>query len=353
LALTSLERVRKAVAFEEPDSVPVGPYVANHTARLAGMKIKTYCTNGREMARANLEAWERYGYDIIFPDCDNYYMAEGLGIKTDFPEDDIPNMTDPPLQEMDEVFDLQVPDPLRDGRMPVILEALSLIKEQVREEAAVRVPGTGPFAMASYLIGIERFLLELAKVEYDMPGANPDALFRMLEVTTDTLIAFGNAEIDAGADIVQCGDSLASINVISPAMYKKYALPYEQKAFEAWKKRGVMTLLHICGNSTKVLDLYAETGADIVELDSAVDLAYAKQKIGGRVCLCGNISPVATFFNGTPADVEREARECIRVAAPGSGYILGSGCEIPMDTPPENIEALVRTGREYSYPLSF
>lgn len=351
MSLSSLERVRKAIAFEEPDVVPVGPYVANHTARLAGMKIKTYCTNGKEMARANLQAWERYGYDIIFPDCDNYYMAEGLGIQTNFPEDDIPSMEKPPLDDMNGVFDIEVPDPTKDGRMPVILEAIRLIKEQVKDEVAVRVPGTGPFAMASYLIGIEPFLLELAKVEYNMPGANPEALQRMLELTTETLIAFGNAEIDAGAHIVQCGDSLASINVISPAMYEKYALPYEKKAFEAWKKRGAMTLLHICGNSTKVLDLYAQTGADIVELDSAVDLSYAKQTIGDKVCLCGNINPVAVFYNGKPDDVEREAVDCIEKAARGSGFILGSGCEIPMDTPPENIEALVRTGRRFSYPL--
>jgi uroporphyrinogen decarboxylase len=348
--LNSLERIRLAVAHREPDVIPVGPYVANHAARLAGINLRTYCTNGKEMARAQLEAWDRYQYDIIFPDCDNYYIAEGFGCAINLPEDNVAELIRPPLERLDQVDDLKTPNPKRDGRMPVVLEAIEIIAQQVGDEAVIRVPGTGPFSMASYLIGMEAFLLELAKIEYGEADANPHAVGQMLELTTRTLIEFGLAEIESGAQIVQCGDSLASIDVISPGMYAKYALPYEHRVFSAWKAKGAITLLHICGNSTPVLEQYARTGADIVELDSKVDLRLAKERIGDKVCLCGNLNPVELLTKSS-TEIERASEECIRQGGAGGGYILGTGCEVPVGTPPQNIRAIVDTGRRHSYPL--
>ncbi|MFQ6013950.1 MAG: uroporphyrinogen decarboxylase family protein [Anaerolineae bacterium] len=344
--------MRKAVTFKEPDTVPVGPYLANCTARVANMPVSSYCTSGRKMAEAQLAAWERYQQDIIFPDCDNYYLAEGFGCRTHIPEDDVPSLVQPPLEEPEEVFDLKVPNPESDGRMPVFLEAIEIVASQVGQEVAIRVPGTGPFALASYLIGTERFLREVARVEYSLPGAQPQAVHRMLELATEAVIAFGKAELRAGAHIVQCGDSLASLDMISPTMYEKYAFPYQKRVFATWKEAGAITVLHICGDNTHVLELYAQTGADIVAIDAKVNLGLAKRKIGSKVCLIGNMDPVQTLLFGSVEDVEKEVRQCISIAGPGGGFILGSGCEVPIDTPPQNIEAMVRVAREYEYPLS-
>jgi len=347
--MNSLERVRLAASGRVADRVPVGPYLANWTARWAGIPLSRYCTDGRAMAEAQLQAWERLGQDIIFPDSDNYYLAEGFGCVAHIPEDDIPTLAQPAVERLEQVFDLEVPDPQRDGRMPVILEAIERIHAQVGDEVAIRVPGTGPFALASYLIGMGPFLTELALVHHGLHTAHREVLEHMLDLTTEALIRFGLAELRAGAHVIQCGDSLASCSVISPDMYRTWVLPRHQRVFRAWKEAGALTVLHICGKNTHALELFAQTGADIVAVDHLVDLRLAKETIGDRVCLIGNLDPVETMLRGTPAEVEQRARACLEAAAAGGGYILGTGCEVPPDTPVENLEALVRVGQAHRY----
>jgi uroporphyrinogen decarboxylase len=342
-----LERIRRAIAHQPIDRLPVGPYLANWTASFAGVPLSTYCTDARQMAAVQLAAWERVGQDVIFPDADNYYLAEGFGCVSCLYEDNFPALERPALERPQQVFDLAVPDPYRDGRMPVYLEATQRIAEQVGDQAVIRVPGTGPFAVASYLIGIEQFLFEVGRIQQGRDLSNAAAVERMLDLAAEAVMRFGLAQLRAGAHILQCGDSLASGSVISPVTFRRFVLPRHQKIFSAWKKAGAITALHICGNNMRMLDLFAETGADIVAIDSMVDLRLAKETIGDRVCLIGNIDPVAVMLQGSAAQVEANAQACIAAAAAGGGYILGTGCEVPPGTPLENLQTLVRVAHEH------
>jgi uroporphyrinogen decarboxylase len=225
--------------------------------------------------------------------------------------------------------------------MPVVLEAIHRLRQVLGPDIAIRAPGTGPFALASYLVGIDEFLRMVARVHHGHDDTLRPALEHMLEITTQSLIAFGLAEIAAGADIIQCGDSLASCSVISPAMFERWVLPLHQRVFAAWKAAGALTALHICGDNTRALSLQAGTGADIVAIDHLVDLGTAKKVIGDRTCLIGNLDPVTTMRFGSPADVAAAADERLAVAAEGGRYILGTGCEVPVDTPVENLAVLV------------
>ena len=171
-----------------------------------------------------------------------------------------------------------------------------------------------------------------------------------MDLSTEALIRFAQACLDAGANLVQAGDSLASLDMISPATYRGWAWPYERRFFEALnplaERAGAATVLHICGNMTAVLDLMADTGAHILELDHKVSLRTAKERVGSRVCLMGNLDPVEVLWRGTPETVERAAREAIAEAGGQGGFILGSGCEVPVAAPQENLKAMIRTVRE-------
>jgi uroporphyrinogen decarboxylase len=347
--MNSLVRIRLAARGGIADRAPVGPYIASWAARWSGIPLSSYCTNGQAMARAQYLTWEKLGQDIIFPDSDNYYLAEGFGCKTKINQNEIPSLVKPAIADFEQAFDLEIPDPYRDGRMPVILEAIERIHSQVGDEVCIRVPGTGPFSVASSLVGVERFLLEMALIQAGRRDTNRAAVEHMLELTTSVLIRFGLAELKAGAHLLQCGDSLASTNVISPEMYRTWVLPKHQQIFREWKEAGALTLLHICGDNTRILDLLAQTGADIIAIDHAVDLRMAKQRIGEKVCLIGNIDPVSTMLQGSVSDVEQAANACLEAAAPGGGYILGTGCEVPQDTPLENLQALIRVGQAHHY----
>lgn len=349
--MTSRERVLRAIRREPTDCIPAMPYMYDIAAVTAGVPLLDFYTDPEAMVRAQLELYERVGQDVIAIGSDNYYIAEGFGCVTTRSEGELPSLEKPPLSNINEVFDLEVPDPHTDGRMPVMLEAIRLAKQAVGDEVAVRSPGTGPFALASYLIGTQEWLMEIAMIEAGMEEANEKAVLHALELTTEALTRFGIACWDAGADILHNGDSLASCNVISPNTYRRYAYPSQVKVFSAWAEHGITRkLLHICGDSTRVLDDYANTGADMVEIDDAVNMAVAKEKIGDRTVLVGNVHTVVELLQGTPDSVAAAAQRCIDEAGPGGGFLLGSGCIVPRYSPLENVQAMVNTAHSQPYP---
>lgn len=351
--MTSYERIMAAARHQKTDCVPVAPYMGNHGAIVGGANVSEYCRNGKIMARAQLKAWEIYGQDMIVPQSDNYYIAEGFGVKTRFPDNSTPIVIEPLVKDLSDVYRLKVPDPYKDGRMPVYLEAARLIKSTVGKRAAVRSPGTGSFSLAGHLMGTEEFLMQLAIASSDPDGEEAKAMRHLMELTSDALIAFLKAIIKEGADVAIMGDSLASIDMISPAMYREWAWPYEKKVFSDLKAfkpgKDFATLLHICGDMTPVLTDMADSGADLIEIDYKVSLKTAKERIGDRVCLIGNLDPSSVLLAGTPELVASEAQQCIEDAGQGGGFILGSGCELAYYTPQGNVKAMIATARRNKY----
>jgi uroporphyrinogen decarboxylase len=345
--VSSRDLVLRTLERQPTERVPVGPMMMDLGATVIDAPIGLFCSDPDVMARGQLALYEQLGQDIIFVGCDNYYIAEGFGCVAELPSDETPHLVKPPLERIADVDDLRVPDPLTDGRMPVMLEATRIVRKAVGDEVAIRTPGTGPFALASYFIGTQEFLIEVGMAKAGMPESEPEAIHRALDLAADALISFGKACVDAGADLLHCGDSLASCDVISPADYEEWAFPYERKVLQAWKEYGAKTLLHICGDSSKVLDLYAQTGADIIEVDHKVDLALARRIVGDRACVIGNVDPVTVLLQGTPERVRAASQECLE-AGRGRGYVLGSGCVVPRITPIENVRAMVQAARESS-----
>ena len=348
--MNSPERIRCAAHCQRVDRTPVAPYLGNHGARVAGVPIGQYCQSGRLMAEAQYRAWETYGQDAVVAQSDNYYIAEGFGVKVEHYEDATPTFKAPAIEALAEVGRVRLPDPTRDGRMPVYLEAIQRLSEMTRGQVAVRAPGTGPFSLASHILGTERFLVELALAERDPGGPGEQALKHLLDLSTEALIAFAKACLQAGAHLAQAGDSLASLDVVSPATYRKWAWPCERRFFETLnplaERCGAATVLHICGNMTPVLHLMAETGAHILELDHKVSLKVAVERVGHRVCLMGNLDPVEVLWRGTPETVQRAAQQAMADAGGGGGFILGSGCEVPVAAPRENLMAMIAAARQ-------
>ena len=183
--MNSLERLRTAAHLDRPDPTPVAPYMGNHGAHVAGVAIGEYCCCGRLMAEAQYRAWKLYGQDAVVPQSDNYYIAEGFGVVVQHYEDSTPTFKTAAIDDLDDIGQLRVPDPARDGRMPVYLEAIRRLRELTHGEVAVRAPGTGPFALAAHLLGTEAFLVELALAQREPGGPGERAIKRLLDLTTD------------------------------------------------------------------------------------------------------------------------------------------------------------------------
>ncbi len=352
--MTSRERFLAAARGKRPDRVPAAPYNGNFGAALAGTPISIYNTSADRMAEAQIKTWEALGHDVVVAQSDNYYIAEGFGCVINQPFDTTPNLVRPAVETLDEIGRLRVPDPYRDGRMHVYLDAIHKLRDHFGDAVALRGPGTGPFSLASYLAGgTEYFLMEIATAEAEEDADRRKRLLDLMELSSDALIAFLAALLEAGSDTAQAGDSLASLSMISPAIYEKYVYPFECKVFSAIgpkaRAKGAVTILHICGDTRKILPLMAETGADILEIDAKVDMAEAKRLTGGKVALMGNLEPTTVLFQGTPDLVRREAGACMKgCGALEGGFILGSGCEVVPKSPVENLKAMVDAARNFA-----
>jgi uroporphyrinogen decarboxylase len=235
--------------------------------------------------------------------------------------------------------------------MPVYLEAARRLSSRLGDRVAVRGTGTGPLSLAAYLLGPQNLLMKLAEMSCGMASAEDERGFEtLMEVVSETAIAFLKAQVDAGVQLVYLGDSLASCDMISPPMYRRYVLPYHRRVFdgvrEECRRRGAHTLLHVCGDNTAILKDLAATGAVVYEVDSRIDLQVALHTIGDETCLIGNLDPAGLLLGGSPADVRRESEKCLAAASPEGGFILGTGCFVPWDTPLENLQEMVRASRE-------
>lgn len=351
--MTSKERFFAVLEHKPVDRLPVIPFIGNWAAHLAGYKLGEYHTSGKNMADAQLKAWRIHGLDEVNPQSDNYYIADAMGVKIRIQEDDTPAVVSRPLKSLDDVPMLHVPDPYTEGRMPVYLEAVERLAKEVGDEVVVRCPGTGPFSLAGHLLGVEEFIVQLCLAEMDEDDETRAKLHALMDVCTRSLIAFCTACVKKGASLVMNGDSLASINMTSPDIYRKYCFKYEKMFFDAMnelkKDYKFATMLHVCGNNTLVADDMMKTGPDIIEIDYACDLAkYKELSTKNNVCLLGYLNPAGNILFGTPKDVYDEAMQTLEIAAQDDFFMLGSGCEIAVRAPLENVQAIKTAAEDFA-----
>ncbi|TFG65914.1 MAG: hypothetical protein E4H27_10380, partial [Anaerolineales bacterium] len=148
-------------------------------------------------------------------------------------------------------------------------------------------------------------------------------------------IAFAVAQVEAGADIIGIGDAVAS--QISPRMYRKLALPFEQRIIEAVHTKGALARLHICGDTSKILPDMAASGADIIDIDWMVDMERAAVAFADGPAVCGNVDPVRIMLRGTPEEVYAGVVDCMHKGGPRC--ISAAGCEIPDKSPHANLKS--------------
>lgn len=185
----------------------------------------------------------------------------------------------------------------------------------------------GAMAEAADLRGEGTLLVDL----YD----RPEWLRDLLEICAEVAVAFAQAQIEAGADLIGLGDAIAS--QVSARMYREFALPYEQRIFAAVHEMGAVARLHICGDTTHLLAEMAESGADIIDLDWMVDIRSAAEILGEWPVICGNFDPVAILLQGTPDQVREATLYCLEQG--GARSISAAGCEVPDGTPAQNLHA--------------
>lgn len=342
--MTSRERTMAALNGQPYDRIPVSLLMSDYAARVIGVSVGAYQTSSRLMARGQIAAWREYGMDLVNTGPGLTGIAEALGSRLAFP-DNTAYVVEHPIERPADLEKLSVPDPYRDGRLPLFLEATALVLDEIGDQVPVSLTTAGPFTTAANLRGTDQFLRDLRR--------NPSFAHQLLRLATDSVIAFARAAAAIGGRI-GLADPTASGTLISPALFREFAQPYLKETMAAVTSAvGSPPPLHVCGNTSRIWQEMADTGAGVLSLDDEVDLAEAKAAVGHRVTLLGNVRPTASMVLGTPAEVRANVRECLAKGHDSpKGYILGLGCALPINTPPENVHALMAAARDYGqWPL--
>jgi MtaA/CmuA family methyltransferase len=334
--MNSKQRCLAAINGEPVDRVPVFPLLMFFAQKRGGISYREYATNGHAMAEAQLNIRDTFGVDAITACSDAFRISADLGADMRFPEDQTPFAASPLVTGAGDLDRLVRPDPSDPGtRMADRVRATQAMVKAVGDECLVLGWVDMPFAEACSVCGVSEFMLML----YDDPGL----AHRILEFLTGIVIDFCLVQLEAGTPMIGAGDAAASL--ISPNRYREFALPYEQRVCEAVHAAGGLIKLHICGNTTHILDDMACSGADLFNVDHLVAFSAARRVYAGaQVCFKGNLDPVTDMLQATPEACQAQALACIDMAA-GSRYMLSAGCEVPGDTSDEVFRAFCEAPR--------
>jgi uroporphyrinogen decarboxylase len=336
--LNSVERVRRAIAGETPDRVPVIPLVIHLTMKLAGVRYDRYAQDPQLLMETQVRAWQTFGYDGFHITSDNWILPSVLGCPIQFFPDQPPISAKRVLADSKDLSLLNRPRSGTEGRMAFKVEATRLTAAAVGDRCYLKTCfDQGPFSLATAVRGIEQLMLDC----YD----DPQFVYDLLEICTEAVIKFARACGQAGCHALTFGDSTAGL--LSPELFEKFAFPFEKQVIEALADLDMPVFLHICGDTSHIIDLMVATGAPALEVDYQHDISYYKEKTRGQVCLQGNIEPSGLLLQGTVEEVRVACRRSIEQGKPGSRFILSSGCEVPRDTPAENLRAMVEAARDF------
>lgn len=341
--MNSKQRCLAALSGEPVDRVPVFPLLMFFAQKRLEVSYREFATNGHVMAEAQLHIRDAFGVDAITACSDAFRITADLGADMVFPENQTPFAASPSVVSRSDLNRLVRPDPL---------DPKTRINDRVRAtQEMVRAVGDSclvlgwvdmPFAEACSVCGVSTFMLML----YD----DPLLAHQILEFLTPVVIDFSLAQLEVGAPMIGAGDAAASL--LSPKLYREFALPYEQRVCNAVHQADGMVKLHICGNTTHILDSMVRTEADLFNVDHTVDFSTARHVYGeAKVCFKGNLDPVADMLQTTPVTCQAQALNCIRMAA-GTRYMLSAGCEVPGDTSDAVFQAFCEAPQRFAADLT-
>lgn len=333
--MNGYERILAMFDGKATDCLPLMPITMMFAADQAGVPYGRYASDYRVLVEAQLLTAERFDFDYVSCISDPARETADCGGAVHYFENQPPAIDEVNALLADKrvLARLKVPDPLAGGRMFDRVQAAALFRQRIGGQRLIEGWIEGPCAEAADLRGINRLMLDF----YDDPAFVRDLFGFVVEME----VAFARAQIEAGVDLIGIGDAAASL--VGPQIYEEFVWPYEKQMIDRLHALGTRVRLHICGNISRILEPIGRLGCEMVDLDYMVSVAAARQAMGPNQVLLGNLDPVRALRDGTPDSVRAAVAECHHQAGPR--YIVGAGCEVPRDTPPENVRAMTEYAR--------
>lgn len=341
--MNSRELILKAITGEPHDRVPVAQHNFTFCIKHCGITMKQFRENPTIAARVLADTCYDFGYDCIIIDFDTCTLAEAMGSKLEFPVHEPARVKKYFLQSLEDVKQLRIPDPEKDGRLPLWLETTRELRRLVGNEKAIMGRADqGPFGLLFQLRHSEELMMDLLTADIIQ-------IFGALNICMQAGVTFAKAQIEAGADLTSIGDSASGESLISPEMYMQFAQPF-QKRYKELIGDGKISL-HICGRTDNIIGGMVNTGFDVLELDHLNNLEKSLQTVNGRASVWGNLDPSSMISFGTPEMIINESKRIFDAARKyaQNRFVLCPGCLVNSDAPPENIQAMTDAVMHFGY----
>ncbi|MBN1308138.1 MAG: uroporphyrinogen decarboxylase family protein [Chitinispirillaceae bacterium] len=307
--------------------------------RLTGSTVKIAQQNCREHFRAIQALYDKFTPDVVFPLMDLSVEANALGFYTVFPVDDTPtvvksDVAGATIERLSEI------DISYDARIMGYVETLRLLSLNLPKEVLKGAFVTGPFTLAALMMGAENAAMAAL--------ADIDRLHTLCEFTTGVIRKYTRNLVAAGAEAVCLLEPSAVI--LGPEQFREFSVGYSRRVITECDVSGVSTIYHTCGNTTHLLEEMVHSGVTAISLDSpeaGIDIDGVMRAVPPSIGVMGNINPTKVMLHGTVEEVHKEVAALLDAAGGQPNFILSTGCDLPLETPHENIAAFMQAAGAY------
>jgi [methyl-Co(III) methanol-specific corrinoid protein]:coenzyme M methyltransferase len=339
MATNLREGVLKFFKKEKIGYIPLFSGMGNitiHGLEKYGWKFPEIHTDGRKMASVAASSFQLFGFPCAVVPFDMGVEAEVLGSKVNYYAHaaDIlyPTIIEHPAEKIEDLS-IQVPSDLaKAGRIPVVTEALRLLKQEVGSQIAIGAWVLGPYTLAGQLVDLS----QLAKAAFK----KTDMVRNVLEKLAGVIIQITKIYRAAGADYVTVREMGAGPDILSPRMFESLVRPPLKKIFDGVESPKI---LHICGDTNSIVDQMALCGADAISVEKKNNVAETRKKLGPNALIFGELDAYGVLSMGKPEDVDKAVKEAVERGV----NAIWPGCDMWPMVPKENMEALVAAAREY------
>jgi MtaA/CmuA family methyltransferase len=327
------ERVLRLFRKETIDRVPVFSGMGNvtvHGLKESNIPFSEVHGNPEQLAATSASTYRLFGFECAVVPYDIAVEAEVLGCTMNtYPHRDgilYPTIKDKIIKSPE---DIKIPENLSEkGRIPVVCEAIRILKKDVGNEVAVGTFLLGPFLLAGQVMDLEGLLKQSFK--------KPEIVNRTLALLSELIISIAKIYKKAGADYITIREMGAGADVLNPKMFRSLVKAHLERIMTEIE---APRILHICGNTNPIVEDMASTKADAISVEAKTDVKRARQLLGEEALIFGNLDTYQILCLGSPEDVEREVIRCLRDGVSA----VWPGCDLWPEIPESNMRALVET----------
>jgi hypothetical protein len=367
--MSASERIEAAITLKRGESIPVAPLIISFAGRCAGMTQADIFSSLHKWQQALEVTFARVGTpDAIFPlwprDAAKSQMlrvlmpGDELEPDAQFQYSESEVMT---REDYDFIFQKgyrawfmqylpRIRSDVPPGLFGRILTIRGFMLQGIRIKRNVNywkrkmgIPAM--FYAACYpafdLFSLARSLMPFCHDLYDCP----ETIEQAIHAATPEIVSMAKIPLRlTGGKRVCIYPMRSSASFISPRMFERLALPSLKQMVESFLKAGIISVIHCDGNWAPMLPHLRELprASCVIELDGMTDILKAKEILGDWLCLKGDV-PATLLAQGEPDQVSEYCQNLIKNVGSDGGFILSSGCEVPLDAKPENVAALIRS----------